>query len=77
MHSRTLHRRLNSHGTSFREISDQCRFTIALQLLRNPGTSQVQLADTLGYSDARAFNRAYKRWSGVTAAQWRRNALSS
>lgn len=71
IHSRTLHRRLKSHGTSFQEIADECRFDIAQQLLRNPEATQAQLADMLGYSDARSFNRAFKRWSGMSPSQWR------
>lgn len=71
IHSRTLHRRLRAHGTSFREIADECRFSIAQQLLQDAGIGQAQIADMLGYSDTRAFSRAFHRWSGYTPSQWR------
>ena len=71
IHSRTLHRRLKSHDTSFREIIDECRFNLARQLLHDAEVGHAQIADMLGYSDARAFSRAFQRWSGVAPSHWK------
>lgn len=71
IHSRTLHRRLKSHGTSFQEMVDDCRFSIAKLMLEESDMSHAQIAEMLGYSDTRPFSRAFRRWSGVTASQWR------
>jgi AraC-like DNA-binding protein len=32
-----------------------------------------QIAETLDYADASAFTRAFRRWSGITPSQWRKN----
>jgi AraC-like DNA-binding protein len=72
IHSRTLHRRLKSHGTSFRELLEDSRFTVARQLLGSSDSSLAQIAAVLGYADARVFNRAFKRWSGTSPTRWRK-----
>ena len=71
MHSRTLHRRLKTHGTSFHELADEGRFEIAQQLLENSSMELSQIAASLDYADASAFTRAFRRWSGTTPAHWR------
>ena len=72
IHIRTLHRRLKSHGTSFRELLEDSRFTVARQLLVSSDASLAQIAEVLGYADARVFNRAFKRWSGTSPTRWRK-----
>lgn len=71
MHSRTLHRHLHAFGTSFRELVDESRFEIARQMLEHSSLDVYRIADTLGYADASAFTRAFRRWSGTTPARWR------
>ena len=71
IHSRTLHRRLRTCNTSFHELVDECRFGVACQMLESSAMHNAQIADLLGYSDARAFGRAFKRWSGTTPSSWR------
>jgi AraC-like DNA-binding protein len=71
IHPRTLNRRLKSYGTSFQELTDQCSFEIAKQLLLNTSMQLMQIAATLNYADASAFTRAFRRWSGTTPSLWR------
>lgn len=71
MHARTLNRRLARQGTSFRTLREQIRLEAACQLLRNTRKPAYQVADILGYSDASAFTRAFRRWSGMAPARWR------
>ncbi len=73
IHSRTLSRRLNACGTSFQELLDEGRFEIARQLLEDSRMEVQQIAETLDYADASAFTRAFRRWSGSTPGQWRKN----
>jgi len=75
IHPRTLNRRLRSCGTSFQELADQCRFSLAQQLLENSSMQLTQIAATLNYADASAFSRAFRRWSGITPALWREQNL--
>jgi AraC-like DNA-binding protein len=76
MHSRTLHRHLADFGTSYRALVDETRFEIALQMLGDSSFEVRRIADMLGYADASAFTRAFRRWSGTTPALWRTQHVS-
>ncbi|MGE8064169.1 AraC family transcriptional regulator [Pseudomonas sp. NPDC089569] len=69
--SRTLRRRLADEGTSFRELQDQVREALALQLLAD-GLTLEHVSDALGYGEPSCFIRAYRRWKGVTPHKDRR-----
>jgi AraC-like DNA-binding protein len=71
MHTRTLNRRLHGAGTGFRELVDEARFEIARQMLETSVMEMTQIATMLGYTDASAFTRAFRRWSGTTPTRWR------
>ena len=77
MHSRTLNRRLNAFGTRFQALVDEIRFEIARQMLEDSRREVGQIAMTLDYADASAFTRAFRRWSGTTPAEWRKNPRPS
>ena len=74
MSRRTLHRRLADQGTSVSKLRDIVVFQIAKEVLVDTSVSITQLAQQLGYSDASAFDRAFKRLSGQTPQAFRRNA---
>lgn len=65
MTPRTLHRRLELEGTSYRSIVEQVRHRLALQHIQNPALSLQEIAYRLGYTDQANFRRAFKRWEGV------------
>ena len=65
MTPRTLHRRLQDEGTSYRAIIDRVRHRLALQHLKNSAISLQEIAYRLGYTDQANFRRAFKRWEGV------------
>ena len=71
MSGRTSRRYLDAEGTSFREIVDEVRIQRAKQLLGDRRTSMAEIAHLLGYSDVRAFSRAFKRCVGSTPAEHR------
>ena len=71
LHRRTVNRRLQAQGTTFQALVDEVRYEIARQLLENTHMSISQIAATLDYSDASAFTRAYRRWSGMAPVMWR------
>jgi AraC-like DNA-binding protein len=70
-HPRTLNRLLQAEGTSFKRVLDEARYQIARQRLRDTRLSIQELAATLGYADATAFTRAFRRWSGASPSAWR------
>ena len=59
---RTLHRRLVAEGTSYREILEDVRRTLALEHLRAGQLRVAEIAHQLGYTDLANFRRAFKRW---------------
>ena len=74
MHRRTLNRRLQALGTTFREVLDDVRFEAACQLLALTELPLDDIADALGYAGISPFTRAFRRRAGVAPGQWRREA---
>jgi AraC-like DNA-binding protein len=68
---RTLRRSLDDMGTSYQALVDTARRKHATDLLVGTDMSINEIADRLGFSEGRALRRAFKRWTGVTAAQYR------
>ncbi|MBM7059264.1 AraC family transcriptional regulator [Pseudomonas sp. UL073] len=69
--SRTLRRRLEEQGTSFRQLQDEVREVLAEELLAT-GLSLEEIAARLGYGEASNFSHAFKRWKGVSPQHYRR-----
>jgi AraC-like DNA-binding protein len=74
MPCQTLNRRLGAEGTTFEMLLAEARYDAARQLLDNADVPIRQLAGFLGYADATAFSRAFRRWSGTPPAEWRASA---
>lgn len=68
---RTLQRRLAVLGTSFQDVLDQVRFDLAKAWLSDARLDLSQVAYLLGYSELRAFDRAFRRWAGQAPGEWR------
>lgn len=60
----TLFRRLKAEGTSFKLVLDDLRRRMAIDYLTARNTSVNETAYLVGFSDAPAFSRAFKRWTG-------------
>ena len=75
MSARTLKRKLQEHGTTFRTLVDDARLREALRMLDNPDLDVGHIAFSLGYSDPACFTRAFRRWSGQTPTQARARRL--
>jgi AraC-like DNA-binding protein len=74
MHRRTLNRRLRDQGTTFQQVLDRVRLSVAKELLENGEIPLPRIAGALGYSEAASFVRAFRRWTGVTPGAWRGSA---
>jgi len=64
---RTLQRRLGEEGSSFSKVLDELRRDLSNELLADRSLSVAEVAFMLGYSEPSAFQRAYRRWWGVSA----------
>lgn len=70
--SRTLHRRLEEEGSSFRAIKDALRRDMALARLAKTADPISEVAADLGYADTSAFYRAFVEWTGMAPVHYRR-----
>jgi AraC-like DNA-binding protein len=69
---RTLQRRLAGHGVSLSTLVDEVRRGLALKYIGDAGLSIGEIGYLLRFSDATAFHRAFKRWTGEAPASYRR-----
>lgn len=68
---RTLRRHLAAAGTSFQTLCNEARCERARELLRGTEMPVARIAETLGYSEAAPFVRAFRRWTGTTPRRYR------
>jgi AraC-like DNA-binding protein len=68
---RALRRRLAAEGVCFRELVDDVQRERALVLGKDPGRCAEDISRVLGFSEVSAYHRAFKRWTGLTPAQYR------
>lgn len=69
--SRSLRRRLDEEGTSFRAVLEEVRLAMADEWLGDPRRTITEIGLSLGYTDASNFSRAYRRARGVNPAKAR------
>ncbi|MFO0547377.1 MAG: AraC family transcriptional regulator [Polyangiaceae bacterium] len=72
MSERSLQRKLRDEGTSLSALLDQVRADIAVRHLAESKQSIAEVAFLLGFSEVSTFHRAFRRWTGVTPATYRR-----
>ncbi|MDD3763568.1 MAG: AraC family transcriptional regulator [Nevskiales bacterium] len=72
MSPRSLRRKLEEEGTTFRAIVDTERKQLAAQLLQGSDMKLDELALQLGYGDTASFTRAFRRWFDQSPGEYRR-----
>jgi len=73
---RTLQRRLRERGLKFNDMLTEARFEYAREQLKQTGVEIKTIAQSLGYSDAAHFTRAFRRWSGISPSEFARQSKS-
>ena len=74
---RTLQRRLKAQGLVFNERLEAIRYQQARDYLQHSEMAIKEISYLLGFNDNSAFTKAFKRWTGVTPAQYRTQALQT
>ena len=74
MSERTLNRRLQKEGTSFREIRGNTLGSRARQYLDTTDYSVEAIAALLGYQDAANFRRAFRNAEGCSPSEFRQRS---
>ena len=74
MSVRTLQRRLSDHGLHFNELLNEAKFAHAKVKLKDSKIPIMQIAKSLGYSNAAHFTRAFHKWSGMSPTKFRNSS---
>lgn len=67
----TLRRRLLDEGQSYQAIKDDLRRDIAIDSLCHTSKSVADIAAELGFAEASAFYRAFRKWTGAVPGEYR------
>ena len=68
----TFKKRLSDEGTCYQNICDAVRYQKCLELIRRNRSAIKEIAFELGFSNASAFNRAFKKWTGQSPTEYRK-----
>lgn len=71
MSRRTLQRKLNESGLTYKALLEKTRHDLALRYLDDPSKTVTDITFLLGFSEQSAFTRAFKRWSGKAPTAYR------
>lgn len=66
-----IRRRLQAEGVSFQQVLNATRKDLALSYVRDTALSLGEIAFVLGFGSPEAFQRAFKRWTGIAPGQYR------
>ena len=76
MSGRTLQRRLAADDLSFAELVDEVRLEAAKIRIINPRLSLTEVAYLVGFDEQSSFSRAFKRWTGLSPRDYRRQVTT-
>lgn len=68
---RSLQSCLQREGTSYTEILNDTRKYISIHCLQDRNVSIDEIAFITGFSEASSFQRAFKKWTGLTPGKYR------
>jgi AraC-like DNA-binding protein len=66
---RSLQRRLDAEGRTFREVVEEVQLSSALQHFERGAQSVAEVAFKVGFNDQNAFSRAFKRMTGKSPSE--------
>lgn len=64
MSARNVQRKLREEGTTFQQVADGVRQSLAQHYLSSGDYPLKEISAILGYNELSAFSRAFKRWTG-------------
>ncbi|MGH1366760.1 MAG: AraC family transcriptional regulator ligand-binding domain-containing protein [Calditrichia bacterium] len=72
---RTLQRRLQDEGATYKQLLNDLRMEFAVGYLKRPELSIGEIAYLLSYADTSSFTRSFKRWIGKSPKDYRQSLL--
>ncbi|MEM9159860.1 MAG: AraC family transcriptional regulator, partial [Verrucomicrobiota bacterium] len=64
-----------AEGTTFQALLDDTRKELATRYLSDSGMANQEIAYLIGYKDSNAFQRAFRRWTGMTPQDMRASLM--
>jgi AraC-like DNA-binding protein len=71
---RTLHRQLKEEGATLQGLKDEVRQARAVELLHRTERPIKQVAEAAGFQNEKSFIRAFKGWTGLSPAEFRKQS---
>ena len=72
---RAFARRLQDENVRYADLVDGVRHALACQAVAGGAEPFVRIARRLGFSEASAFNRAFRRWTGCAPGDWQQQGV--
>lgn len=77
IHPRSLQRRLQDEGWTFKQLLDETRKEATVHYINDAGIALPEIAFMLGFAEQAVFQRAFKRWTGKTPGRFRKERQAS
>ncbi len=69
-----MRRRLAEEGQSFIDLKREVKRDLAIHYLSGSSLTIEEVASAIGFSEASAFIRAFKQWTGITPFTYRKDS---
>ena len=69
---RTLQRRLDDRGLTWKQLLERTREELACQYLAESNLNLLEISMLLGYGNQGTFSRAFKRWKNCSPLAYRK-----
>lgn len=76
MSPQVVRRRLAEEGSSYQKLKDAVRSALVMELLSRPEIPIADIAERAGFTEPAALSRAFRKWTGLTPAQYREKKIS-
>ena len=70
MSVRSLQMKLKHEGTTYQQILNSLRKSLAIAYLQDPRVSKGEIAHVLGFSEISVFSRTFKKWTGKSPSEY-------
>jgi len=72
MSRQTLYRNLQKENTTYRQVLAECQRKLSANYIEQSDLSLESIAFLLGYSEVSVFQKAFRRWYGISPGEYRR-----